>query len=540
MLEVIGNNLANVNTTAFKSARTLFSDLMYENHRGASSGTANVVGSINPIQVGTGSKVSSVDQNFQQGTLESTGQDLDVALEGNGFFVASNGQREVYTRNGAFTLDQDGYLEDSTTGFWIQRFGTVGEPDGDAPAFQVSGDRRIRIPFGASISGAVTQNISFSGRLGANATGPTSQLLQGAPLTVGNVAVTDPAATLINDLDSTESSYGSGDSLEISGQLNNGGQISGTFAVSNTTTVQDLMNFIQSKFGTDATVSFADSAIQVESTMTGPQKMSLNIGDTAGNTSGKSNDNFKGLFSVLEPGRDATVLNNTMGIFDERGAEHTLDYTFLKQADGTWTLTVEMDPTSGVVNDGVIEGIQFAADGSLAAITGTGDGDSNIEIQFANSNVARTINISLGTFGDVDGLAEIGSAAEAAYTNDGYGPGELESVEIDADGTLQGVASNGVKFSLAQLAVASFRNPDGLSSGGNNYYEQSLASGEPAISTALSGDRGAIRAEQLESSNVDLALEFTRLLVAQRGFSANARTITVTDEVLEELTNIIR
>jgi len=111
---------------------------------------------------------------------------------------------------------------------------------------------------------------------------------------------------------------------------------------------------------------------------------------------------------------------------------------------------------------------------------------------------------------------------------------------IDADGTLSGVASNGLKFDIAQLAIASFSNPDGLLNAGGNYYKASLASGSAEIGTALSGDRGAIRAGQLEGSNVDLALEFTKLLVAQRGFSANARTITVTDEVLEELTNIIR
>jgi flagellar hook protein FlgE len=150
------------------------------------------------------------------------------------------------------------------------------------------------------------------------------------------------------------------------------------------------------------------------------------------------------------------------------------------------------------------------------------------------------MEVGLGTLGLVDGLSEIGSGQELSFTADGYGPGELASVQIDPDGTLIGIGSNGVRFELAQLAIAAFRNPDGLIQSGSSYYEQSLASGSPEIGTALSGDRGAIRAGQLEGSNVDLALEFTRLLVAQRGFSANARTITVTDEVLEELTNIIR
>ncbi len=142
--------------------------------------------------------------------------------------------------------------------------------------------------------------------------------------------------------------------------------------------------------------------------------------------------------------------------------------------------------------------------------------------------------------GDVNGLSEIGAVPEISFVADGHSPGELATVQIDADGTLLGVASNGIRFPIAQLAIAAFRNPDGLTLNGGGYYEQSLASGTAEIGTALSGDRGAIRSGQLEGSNVDLALEYTRLLVAQRGFSANARTITVTDEVLEELTNIIR
>ena len=126
MLEVIGNNLANVNTTAFKTSRTLFSDLIYESQRGASSGTSGTLGSINPLQIGTGSQVTSVDRNFSQGNLETTGEDLDAAIDGNGFFVADSGNGRVYTRAGAFSIDESGYLEDSSTGYLLQRFGVTG------------------------------------------------------------------------------------------------------------------------------------------------------------------------------------------------------------------------------------------------------------------------------------------------------------------------------------------------------------------------------------------------------------------------------
>lgn len=127
-----------------------------------------------------------------------------------------------------------------------------------------------------------------------------------------------------------------------------------------------------------------------------------------------------------------------------------------------------------------------------------------------------------------------------AALQNGFAPGSLASINVSSDGIIAGVATNGRTFEVAQLAIASFRNVKGLQGRGNNLYEESLNSGPVQLGTALSGDRGSISVGQLEGSNVDIAFEFTRLIVAQRGFSANARTITVTDEVLEELTNLIR
>ncbi|MCA9049537.1 MAG: flagellar hook-basal body complex protein, partial [Planctomycetaceae bacterium] len=507
MLEVIGNNLANINTTAYKTARTLFTDLMYEGQRGASSGTSGVLGSINPLQVGTGSKVANVDLNFRQGNLEATGEQLDAAIDGNGFFVATSGNARVFTRNGAFSLDEDGYLEDSATGFLIQRFGTVGELPELGPAFQTPGDDRIRVPIGASIPGRVTTEIGFSGQLGADATGPTSRLIRGFTLTSGGLNATP--ATLLNDLDSIVTPYVPGDELLLTGQQANGTQIASTLSVDNTTTVQDLMDHITTLFP-EATVSFVSGAIEIQANDTGPSAIHLAIEDEASNT-GFSNAEFSANFDDLEPGRNATVVVGSLPIYDERGAEHTLNYRLTKQIDESWMLNFELDGTSGSIIDSQVSGIRFASDGSLSQITGTGDGDPNISVIFKDSTIAQTIQIRLGTLGEVDGLAEIGTGPEISFVTDGSSPGELATVQIDADGTLSGIASNGIKFALAQLAIASFRNPDGLNLSGSGYYEESLASGTAEIGTPLSGDRGAIRSGQLEGSNVDLALEFTRL-----------------------------
>ncbi len=537
MLEVIGNNLANVNTTAFKTSRTLFSDLIYESQRGASAGTSGTLGSINPLQIGTGSQVTSVDRNFSQGNLETTGEDLDAAIDGNGFFVADSGNGRVYTRSGAFSIDESGHLEDSSTGYLLQRFGSIGEDPTAGPAFQTLGDDRIQIPIGASILGTVTTQIELSGQLGADATGPLQRVIVGGSLTTGG-GTPATGATLLNSLDSSNTPYAGGDRIRLFGAQADGTVIDSNFSVDGTTTVQNLIDHMTTLFPA-STVTLVNGAITVTANATGETSHSMSIQDEVGNA-GSQGPTFASQMAVNAPGADATVVSGSLPIYDERGTEHTLGYNLTKQTDNSWTLSVDLDPAAGTVLDGTVSGIQFGADGSLTQVTGTGVGDGNIEVRFAHSTAAHTIGIDLGTLGDIDGLSEIGTAPNVSFLADGYSPGELQSVQIDADGTISGIGSNGLKFAIAQLAIAAFRNPDGLENAGGNYYGASLASGNAEIGTALSGDRGAIRAGQLEGSNVDLALEFTKLLVAQRGFSANARTITVTDEVLEELTNIIR
>lgn len=536
MLEVIGNNLANVNTTAFKASRILFSDLMYEGQRGASSGNGSALGSINPLEIGTGSQVASVDLNFTQGNLESTGEALDAAIDGGGFFVVRTGDNTLFTRAGAFSIDESGNLVDASTGYLVQRFGTVGETSTIGPAFQTPGDDRIQVPIGASIPGAVTSDIQLRGALTSAATGPLAQVVRSPSYETSSGAAT--ATTLLNDLTTTAVSYQPGDELLVSGTLADSTPVDFSISVDGSTDIQDIIDGIAAEF-VGSTVTFAAGQITVTSNTTGVSSLGLSISDHVGNT-GRSNGTFLESYTKIVEGAEATVVRGSIPVFDERGAENTIQYSLTKQVDESWTLEVTVDPTVGTVEDGLVEGIRFQDNGSFAQVSGTLLGDSDIVLRFASSNNSQAIRVGFGTPGKFDGLAEIGTEPSIAFDVDGYSPGELASVQIDSDGTVSAVASNGINFPIAQLAIASFRNPDGLQSAGSNYYGTSLASGNPEIGTALSGDRGAIRAGQLEGSNVDLALEFTRLLVAQRGFSANARTITVTDEVLEELTNIIR
>ena len=138
------------------------------------------------------------------------------------------------------------------------------------------------------------------------------------------------------------------------------------------------------------------------------------------------------------------------------------------------------------------------------------------------------------------GVTSIGGESDLTSFHDGLPTGVINTITVDESGVVEGIATNGRRVSLAQIAVATFQNQDGLSAQGNNFFSATPASGTVEVEDANSGGRGGILAGQLEASNVDIAVEFTRLIIAQRGFSANARTITIADEILEELTNIVR
>lgn len=537
MLEVIGNNLANVNTVGFKSSRILFSDLVYETTRSGTSGDSQVLGSINPVQIGTGSQVAQVDRKFTQGNLEQSGEELDMAISGDGFFVVQGAGNTFYTRAGAFTLTENGVLVDSATGFAVQRIGTVGEANGVDPAFQTAGDDRILIPKGASIPGAVTTELTLSGNLPASANGPVAETVRtSVPLLAGGAAAT--AATTLNSLDSNSVAYIVGDQITITGNDHDGTPVTTNFAVTPTSTVGDLLAAVDAAYPQSTATLDAAGNIQLQSSTTGPSQLNVQLNDAVGNTG--ATDFSSHNFIDTAVGQDAETFSKTVEVIDERGLSHTITYELEKQADSTWTLTASLPPAEGNVVDGVVTGIEFNNDGSFRQISGTGLGDGQLTFQFSNGTAPLTVTVDTGTSGQFDGLTEVGAAESVETSADGFEPSTLVSVQIDADATLFGVTSTGRRFPIAQMAIATFGNPDGLKSAGNNFYEGSLASGPPNVGTALSGGRGSIVSQQLEGSNVDLTAEFTRLIIAQRGFSANARTITVTDEVLEELTNLIR
>ena len=223
-----------------------------------------------------------------------------------------------------------------------------------------------------------------------------------------------------------------------------------------------------------------------------------------------------------------TTLNRQVDVFDGTGAPHSMNLAFTRVTGGTggnWTVTGTIAGTSSTV--GPIT-VSFNTDGSLAAVPSvTLPADAVVGTQ------AITVDLSSLT-------AFAGLETVAAASQDGRAAGGLQSFAINSDGTLLGSFSNGLKQSIGRVALGNFGNPSGLEKSGSSLYRPTVNSGDAQVGAAGAGGRGVLSGGSLEMSNVDLSAEFTNLIVAQRGFQANSRVITTSDEVLQELVNLKR
>lgn len=661
MLDVAGNNLANVNTIAFKSSRITFSELLSETIKKASQPTGTV-GGTNPQQMGSGVGVANISPNMNQGSIVSTGNPLDMAINGEGYFVLSDGSQNIYTRAGAFAVDASSNLVDPATGYIIQRIGAVGEADG----FQTAGNANINVPLGIAMAASATSQITVAGNLGADATLPEAQtnaLSSNIAFTVGDSLA--GATHKISELDQYAGATWADGTLTFSGYKPDGTTFAGaipsadlTMDVTSTTTLQDVLNYLNTDEGTAAvsevqtitlatapnndpdggtytlsyggettaalnwdatdaeiktaleglstigtgnidtvsapmdtgiTITFADtfgdadlitmdsSALtdggvaitnSIAETVTGRAVQGvlgseataildngkIVITDTA---SGYSKSDFKmewsdtnltlpGYFEVSTVGGDE-VKNVNITVYDSLGGEHSLSGAFVRtDVDNTWDMI--LTSMTGNVNEITfdnrrIEGIEFSAiDGSYSGLNTTINDSSQFIVTFAHDTASpQTISMSMGTPGELNGLTQYsGSSTAVVRGQDGYEAGSLSSVSINNEGILVGAFSNGEKKNIATLQIALFQNTSGLESVGGGYFSSSANSGEAITTQAMTGGAGVIQGGALEKSNADVASEFVNMIQAQNGFQANARTIKVANEILRELTNLIR
>jgi flagellar hook protein FlgE len=527
MLEVVGHNIANVNTTGYKSQRVIFADVLYETIQPSTSSNDGTRGGTNPNQIGLGSKIAATDRKFSQGSLENTGEQFDLAMDGGGFFVLTDGTKDYYTRAGMFSLDSSGVLV-APGGVRVKRIPGVGEPDGINPAFQIPGEPFVRVPLGASLPGVSTSDVSLTGNLSAELSEALETVkVSNTPFKTASGNAT--AASLLNDLDGIRSPYAPGDTIIISGRDVDQTDILLTLNVDDTTTLGDLVSAIDSAFS-GVTTTLLDGNIVMRADTLGPSTFTMTLRDN----SGQFDYALQNIQESIQ-GQWSDTYSSLITVYDERGGSHEVSLTFTKTDNDTWRMNADMDISEGQILVDEISEISFNDDGTLASTS-----SPVLSFQFTGIDSPQAIRFSFGGTSSLEKLTHYESKSNLQPSQNGSPPGTLVSVNVEADGRVQGIASNGIVFPMAQLAIASFANPKGLIAVGNSLFERTLNSGEPELGIAGAGNRGEVRSGSLESSNVDIAFEFTRLIVAQRGFAANARTVTVADEMLEELTNIIR
>ncbi|MEP6729858.1 MAG: flagellar hook protein FlgE [bacterium] len=419
-MDVIGNNISNVNTVGFKAGRVTFKEGFAQLVQGASRPPGSL-GGINPIQVGLGSEIGSIDTLFSQGNIETTGIPTDLALQGDSFFVVSKGAQKFYTRSGNFQVDANGKLVSPTNGFVVQgRMAING-------VFQ-TGLTDIQLPFGQQTAAKPTTRTGFAGNLDASATAFDKGV----------------AATL------------------------------------------DPLDPVQRALPQNAS-SFRDSSITVYDSLGTKQELKVVMWKTGQNTWD---------WQVNPAGLAIT------GAVTEIAGTHP--FTF--NANGTLDTTGFVAPQiSFVPSDGA-------------------------------SPVVVTIDPTGGSLGAGSGVTQFAGANNALLRDqDGYAAGALSTFSIDRAGIISGAFTNGTTVALGQISLADFNNPGGLVRSGDNMYTESGNSGNAVLGYALEGAQAEITSGALEMSNVDLAQEFTSMIIAQRGFQANGKVITTSDQMLQEL-----
>ena len=488
-MDVIGNNIANVNTVAFKAGRVTFKEGFAQLLQGASRPPGDQ-GGINPIQLGLGMQIGSIDQIFNQGNLETTGLNTDVAIQGASFFVVRKGNQSFYTRAGNFQVDALGQLVSPANGFIVQ--GRMYEN-----GMLQDGIQDVRLPFGQKVSARPTTEMKLAGNL--NASSPVFQGDFNDPL---------DRALPINEKAWTETQIGVYDSQ-----------------------------------GTKHDV-------KLQMWKTGPNSWDWRIDPIASaqtfdvQTDGNSPPSD---IPLPTPPSGYEILPDNVRVYSATGVEYNNpgDYSFSAGPPPAVQFTANMP-----INSQIKVGYFMSPDTATASEnSGTFTFDN---AGLLNTNISATLNfavpganpvrIDLVLGGGVNGLTQFASTSSTAVLRDqnGYTAGTLQNFSIDRFGLITGFFTNGTTSPLARIVLADFNNPSGLLRIGDNMYQESANSGGAVLGFALEGSQSQLTSGALEMSNVDLAQEFTNMIVAQRGFQANGKVVSTSDEMLQELMTIKR
>jgi flagellar hook protein FlgE len=554
-LNVVGNNIANVNTVAFKSSRALFKPQFYVTDNGGSPPSTDF-GGTNPSQRGLGAQIESIDKDFTTGAIAPTGKNTDMAIDGDGFFVVQ-GTSQKFTRDGSFSLNTAHQLVNNN-GDYVQGY-QVDDKFNIIPG-QLG---NVTVPLGALTSAKQTENATFKGNLNANGSVATgASILTSQPLELAGGGPMDPTGTdLLTNVGvsngtNTTAAFTNGQVISLGGTKGARDIPTSTFVVTGTNTVSDLMTFMQGNLGI---FSEGNGTGQVPDDLdpNTPQpgiKLDQSPGDPAGTFRMMVTGNLGKENSLSIPGSgftDATGVSpldfadgtDANGVasdptgesvhtsfvgYDSLGTPISIGVTAILQststAGNTWRFFAESpDNLSGtqVLDTGTLT---FDSTGKLIDSQGT-----NLNIDRAGTGAKTPMSVALD-FNNMTSLTSTDSQL-VMTAQDGNAIGTLNDFSVGADGTVTGSFTNGQTRTLGQLAMATFSNQQGLTDLGGNLFSTGVNSGPAVISTPLSLGAGAVHAGALEQSNVDLSAEFVNLITASTGFSAASRVISTSDQL---------
>ena len=561
-LDVIGNNISNVNTTAFKSNRIQFTPTFSRNFS-LGSAPSGSTGGTNPGQIGLGVTIAGTQRNFNNGAIGATGVATDVAIEGDGFFIVDVAGSRAFTRSGNFVRNPQSELVTQSgarvMGFSVdEQFNVI---EGDLVA--------LSVPVGTLTLAEASRNVIFNGNLNASGTvGSTGSVHQGrawftdAAMTIPATSATDLTTEDVWMSDGAGGSVLAFDSstnpktLTLSGVEKGGKDLEthafafSASAVAGTdgfgTTLGDFTAYLEDILGVD------NSAVGVSSNLGGSvtinaggqlviqgnegtvQELGLETADfvvtAAGGGSGQP--------LVLTKTGSATgeSVRTSFVVYDSLGTPLTIDLTFVLQATAasggtTWQFVAESNDNDAAARLIGLGEVKFDASGRFLGAT-----NQAFSITRTNGAVSPlTVNMDFNSGADaVSSLTDSASNLAAVY-QDGSSIGTLANFSIGEDGTIAGSFTNGLTRAIGQIALAKFSNPEGLVDGGDNVFRTGPNSGTPLVAKPRDFGTGRLVGGALELSNVDLSQEFINMILASTGYSAASRVITTTDELINQL-----
>ncbi|MDO7597472.1 MAG: flagellar hook protein FlgE [Pseudomonadota bacterium] len=553
-LNVKSNNIANVNTTGFKSSRAEFGDVFAVSAFGTSSKTA----------IGSGVVLSNVAQQFNQGNLEFTDNSLDLAISGEGFFAMAPTQDSgeiTYTRAGAFGINKDGYVVNSE-GSFLRTFPV--DANGTISATSMSAAKPLQLPASQGAPEPTTE-LKIATNLPSNAN-PISNTSLAASATSGTGAF--DASTLLADFSIDSVSF------EVTDGTN---PTTVTLSADYSGDLASLVSDLGSALGANYVVTNpSGNNIQISSTQTGTGT-TVSVGtfnaDADGNTTNSAVTAFPlvtetdGANAIapsvvdINPFNPETYSNSTSAtIYDSLGNEHIVTTYYQKVdaavaspsgTDNQWKMQVYISANDikqpstpapvGIAPNQLVQlggttVVQFSNNGTLDTVTPTDPVSlAMVSPGTALSSGAADLTVALNLNGSTQNS---GSFAVGALTVNGFPTGRLTGVDVSDDGLIRATYSNGQAIPIGKIALANFANAQALNKIGNTQWQETTDSGPVIAGEAATGSFGQIQSGALETSNVDLTKELVGLITAQRNFQANSKAIETNNTITQTIINI--